>query len=83
MRDRINQWIGIPCGVGIGATKTLAKLANHIAKTAERKPGSYPDNLATVCNLVNLPGSDVDAILSATDVGEVWGGRSAHWTATA
>jgi len=73
VRDRINQWIGIPCGVGIGATKTLAKLANHIAKTAERKPGSYPDNLATVCNLVNLPGSDVDAILAATDVGEVWG----------
>lgn len=73
VRDRINQWTGIPCGVGIGATKTLAKLANHIAKTAERKPGSYPDNLATVCNLVNLPGSDVDAILAATDVGEVWG----------
>lgn len=73
VRDRINQWTGIPCGVGIGSTKTLAKLANHIAKTAERKPGSYPDNLATVCNLVNLPGSDVDAILAATDVGEVWG----------
>jgi DNA polymerase V len=73
VRDRINQWTGIPCGVGIGATKTLAKLANHIAKTAERKPGSYPDNLAIVCNLMNLPGSDVDAILAATDVGEVWG----------
>jgi DNA polymerase V len=73
VRDRINQWTGIPCGVGIGATKTLAKLANHIAKTAERKPGSYPNNLATVCNLVNLPGSDMDAILTATNVGEVWG----------
>lgn len=73
VRDRINQWIGIPCGVGIGTTKTLAKLANHIAQTAERKPGSYPDNLATVCNLVNLPGSDMDALLAATDVGEVWG----------
>lgn len=73
VRDRINQWIGIPCGVGIGATKTLAKLANHIAKTAERKPGSYPDSLATVCNLANLPGSDMDSMLAATDVGEVWG----------
>ena len=73
VRDRINQWTGIPCGVGIGATKSLAKLANHIAKTAERKPGSYPESLATVCNLLNLPGSDVDAILAATDVGEVWG----------
>ena len=73
VRDRINQWVGIPCGVGIGATKTLAKLANHIAKTAERKPGSYPDSLATVCSLANLPSSDMDALLAATDVGEVWG----------
>jgi DNA polymerase V len=40
IRDRVLQWVGIPCCVGIGATKTLAKLANHIAKSAERKPGS-------------------------------------------
>ena len=73
VRDWINQWTGIPCGVGIGATKTLAKLANYIAKTAERKPGSYPDNLSTVCNLANLPGPDMDALLAVTDVGEVWG----------
>ena len=48
VRERILQWIDIPCGIGIGATKTLAKLANHVAKTAERKPGSYPDDLAQV-----------------------------------
>jgi DNA polymerase V len=73
IRDRILQWTGIPCGVGIGPTKTLAKLANHIAKTAERKPGSYPEALATVCNLAALPASEVDALLAATAVGEVWG----------
>lgn len=73
IRSRILQWTGIPCGVGLGPTKTLAKLANHIAKTADRKPGSYPDHMATVCNLANVPGSDLDAILAATDVGEVWG----------
>lgn len=73
IRDRILQWTGIPCGVGLGATKTLAKLANHIAKTAERKPGSYPESLATVCNLATLPESDLDALFAATDVGEVWG----------
>lgn len=73
IRLRILQWVGIPCGVGIGKTKTRAKLANHIAKTAERKPGSYPSELAQVCNLEILPASDVDAILAATDVGEVWG----------
>ncbi len=41
VRERILQWIGIPTCIGIAPTKTLAKLANHIAKTAERKPGSY------------------------------------------
>lgn len=40
VRQRIRQWIGIPCGIGIGRTKTLAKLANHVAKAADRKPGS-------------------------------------------
>lgn len=29
IRDRILQWVGIPCGVGIGQTKTLAKLASR------------------------------------------------------
>ena len=42
IRKRIHQWIGIPTCIGIGPTKTLAKLANAIAKSAERKPGSYP-----------------------------------------
>lgn len=73
IRARINQWIGVPCGIGIAPTKTLAKLANYIAKTAERKPGSYPTELAQVCNLAALPASDLDAVLAATGVGEVWG----------
>jgi len=73
MRRRLLQWTGIPCGIGLGPTKTLAKLANHIAKTAERKPGSYPENLALVCNLSTLAASDLEALLAATDVGEVWG----------
>lgn len=73
IRQRILQWTGIPCGIGIAQTKTLAKLANHIAKTAERKPGSYPEDLAQVCNLAALPASDLDAILQATAVTEVWG----------
>lgn len=41
VRGRILQWTGIPTGIGIGTTKTLAKLANHVAKAADRKPGSY------------------------------------------
>ena len=73
IRARILQWVGIPCCIGIGSTKTLAKLANHIAKTAERKPGSYPEKLAQVCNLSALPKEELDAVLAATPVGEVWG----------
>ena len=73
IRARINQWIGIPCGIGLGPTKTLAKLANHIAKTAERNPGSYPDELATVCDLSRLEPDQLSEIFAATDVGEVWG----------
>ena len=73
IRARINQWIGIPCGIGIAHTKTLAKLANHIAKTAERKPGSYPDELATVCDLSRLGADQLRDVMSSTDVSEVWG----------
>ena len=32
MRQRVRQWTGLPIGVGISNTKTLAKLANHAAK---------------------------------------------------
>ncbi len=32
IRERVLRWTGIPVGVGIGATKTLAKVANRAAK---------------------------------------------------
>ena len=73
VRERILQWVGIPCGVGIGASKTLAKLGNYIAKTAERKPGSYPAKLAQVCNLASLTKEEIQAVFEATPVNEVWG----------
>ncbi|MES2946547.1 MAG: Y-family DNA polymerase [Pseudomonadota bacterium] len=73
MRERILQWTGIPTGIGIGPTKTLAKLANHVAKSADRKPGSYPAEFARVCHLGALPAAELDAVLAATAVGEVWG----------
>lgn len=73
VRERILQWTGIPTGIGMGPTKTLAKLANFVAKSADRKPGSYPAELARVCNLAALPAADFDAVLKATNVDEVWG----------
>lgn len=80
IRDRVLRGTGIPCGIGIGATKTLAKLANHIAKEAERKPGSYPAELRYVCNLSELSAHDLEAAFTCTDVQEVWGvgKRMAH-----
>ena len=73
VRERILQWTGLACGIGIGTTKTLAKLANHVAKSADRKPGSYPGEMARVFNLAALPPSDFDAVLAATPLGEIWG----------
>ena len=73
IRSRILQWVGIPCGIGIGSTKTLAKLANYIAKTAERKPGSYPEQMSQVCNLSALSDAQRTEVFEATEVGEVWG----------
>lgn len=75
LRTRLLQWIGIPCGIGIGPTKTLAKLANHVAKEAERRPGApYAQALAQVCDLSRLPaGVTPEDLLAATPAGDVWG----------
>lgn len=73
VRQRILQWTGIPCCVGIGATKTLAKLANYIAKAADRKPGSYPASLGQVCDLASMETGRRDEIFATTAVNEVWG----------
>jgi DNA polymerase V len=73
MRQRIIDWVGIPCGVGIASTKTLAKLATHVAKKAERTPGSYPVHLSQVCNLDAVEPSVVSEIMERTDVSDVWG----------
>lgn len=73
IRARILQWVGIPCGIGIGQTKTLAKLANHIAKEAERHTNSYPSELAHVCNLANASEQQMSQLLIATPVQDIWG----------
>jgi DNA polymerase V len=65
IRSRIRQWIGLPVCVGIGPSKTLAKLANHIAKKHPAFDG--------VCDLVAMDPARRDALLAAIEVGEVWG----------
>lgn len=73
LRAKVLRWTGLPTSVGFGPTKTLAKLANHVAKTADRKPGSYPAEWAQVCNLVELNADELDLLMRSTDVGDVWG----------
>lgn len=73
VRQRILQWTGLPTGIGIGQTKTLAKLANHVAKTAERKPGSYPADFSQVCDLSAVSAETLNAVLAATLIGDIWG----------
>ena len=63
LRTTVRAWTGIPTCVGIGPTKTLAKLANHIAKT-------IPD-LDGVCDLTDPVA--YDHWLCRISVAEVWG----------
>ena len=65
IRQQVKGWIGIPVCVGIGSSKTLAKLANHVAKKRPEWHG--------VCDLGNLSASALDALLASIDVGEVGG----------
>ena len=65
IRAQVRQWIGIPTCVGIGPTKTLAKLANHVAK---KRPA-----WAGVCDLTAEASEQVDALMESIPVGEVWG----------
>jgi DNA polymerase V len=65
MRGRILHWTGLPVCVGIGASKTLAKLANHCAK---KQPA-----FNSVCNFNAMSASQLDGLLSQLPVGEVWG----------
>ncbi len=43
MRARVLRCTGIPVGVGIAQTKTLAKLANRAAKLWQRQTGGVVD----------------------------------------
>lgn len=65
MRKRILKWTGLPVCVGIGATKTLSKLANHCAKKRPVFNG--------VCNFNAMEPDELDALLSEIEVGEIWG----------
>lgn len=64
IRNQVLRCTGIPVGVGIAHTKTLAKLANHTAKRLQGQTGGVVDICATAKR---------DWVLRNTDVAEVWG----------
>ncbi|WP_410211557.1 Y-family DNA polymerase [Aquirhabdus sp.] len=70
MRQRVKQWIGLPVCVGIGTTKTQAKLANYWAK-------SQPD-FNGVCNWLDLDPEIKTAWMAQTPAREVWGVGHKH-----
>ncbi|MGE8559692.1 MAG: Y-family DNA polymerase, partial [Acinetobacter sp.] len=61
----IDQWIGLPCCMGIGVTKTQAKLANHFAK---KRTG-----FKSLCFLPYLDLCSYESLLQETPVAEIWG----------
>ncbi|MFX7345371.1 DNA polymerase V subunit UmuC [Acinetobacter baumannii] len=70
MREQIWKWLGLPVCVGIGRSKTEAKIANHIAK---KNPG-----FNSVCDLVNMDPCNKEYYFSLIDVSEVWGVGRKH-----
>ncbi|WP_159245193.1 translesion error-prone DNA polymerase V subunit UmuC [Pseudomonas koreensis] len=64
IRSQVLRCTGIPVGVGIAHTKTLAKLANHTAKRLQAQTGG----VVNICDTIKR-----EWVLRNTDVAEVWG----------
>jgi DNA polymerase V len=63
LRKTVKQWTGIPVSIGVAPTKTLAKVANHIAKR-------LPDN-SGVCVLEKE--ETIEYCLKKLPVEKLWG----------
>lgn len=65
IKQQVKDTTGLPVCVGIGASKTLAKLANHLAKKHQQFAG--------VCDVNAMTKPERYQWMSETEVGEVWG----------
>jgi DNA polymerase V len=61
IRETVLQWTGIPTSIGIAKTKTLSKVANHIAKKKQ----------SGVTSLIGI--ENLDPILEKVEINDVWG----------
>ena len=59
----IKKWVGIPVSIGVGSTKTLSKIANHLAKKNRDYEG--------VCILKEK--NTIEDALIRTEISDVWG----------
>ena len=59
IRERVLKWTGIPTSVGISCTKTLSKVANHVAKKNKTGVIFLKDN--------------IDDLLKNFDISDIWG----------
>lgn len=62
IRETVKRWTGIGVSIGVAPTKTLAKVANKIAKSNPRREG-----------VVDLSAVDADQYLKEFDVSDLWG----------
>lgn len=65
IKEKIKVTTGLPVCVGMGESKTLAKLANYLAK-------KHPQ-FAGVCDISRMPKEELYQWMTETPVGEVWG----------
>lgn len=63
VRKKVKQEVGIPVSIGMGPTKTLAKIANYLAKKNPEYNG--------VCDFTDHP--QLDEILKKIEVADIWG----------
>ena len=61
IRSTVLKWTGIPTSIGIAKTKTLSKVANHIAKKTK----------AGVTSLIGI--ENLDPILEKVEINDIWG----------
>ena len=61
IRETVLKWTGIPTSIGIAKTKTLSKVANHIAKKKQ----------SGVTSLIGI--ENLDPILEKVNINDVWG----------
>ncbi len=61
IRETVLQWTGIPTSIGIAKTKTLSKVANHIAKKKQ----------SGVTSLIGI--ENLDPILEKVEINDIWG----------